>query len=175
MAVFIRRRLAPRTQANYAKYREEVREDFSECCAYCLLHERISSGRESFELDHFRPKSLPQFAHQVNDFYNIYYSCHVCNRSKGAKWPDDELLSNGYRFLDLCVEDFSQHFREENNGFWTPLTKPAEYTEERLRLNRPHLMEIRKFLRQLAALKSVAPIDWDSPSRNTILFLMDDA
>lgn len=175
MAVFIRRQPAPPEQANYAKYREFVRADFSECCAYCLLFERISGGRENFELDHYRPKSNPKFAHQINDFYNIYYCCHVCNHTKGATWPDDELMSLGYRFIDLCVEDFSEHFHEEDDGFWTPLTKPAQYTVERLRLNREHLVKIRKLLRQLATLRRREPLNWNAPSREEILILLGDS
>ncbi len=116
MSVFTRRVPAPE-ETDYTKYRPLVREDFRECCAYCLLHEILAAGADNFELDHFHPKSIPEFAHRVNDFYNIYYSCHVCNHTKGRKWPDEKLISQGYRFVDLCAEDFSEHFREEDDGF----------------------------------------------------------
>ena len=79
MPVFLRRRNPPPKVNDYTKYRPLVREDFRECCAYCLLHEIIAGGEANFELDHFRPKSHPEFAGLVNGFYNLYYSCHVCN------------------------------------------------------------------------------------------------
>ena len=93
MAVFCRRETPPGPFQHYSAYRPYVREDFSECCAYCLLSEFLRAGLENFELDHFRPKSLPEFAHLVNDFYNLYYACHPCNHIKGNRWPDPGLAA----------------------------------------------------------------------------------
>jgi hypothetical protein len=168
MPVFIRRKPAPPEESDYTKYRQLVREDFRECCAYCLLHEILAAGESNFELDHFCPKSLPEFADRINDFYNIYYSCHVCNHTKGRKWPDENLVNLGYRFVDLCGEDFSEHFQEEIDGAWIPLTKPGEYTESRLRLNRRHLVEIRALLRQIAVLRGLDPVNWNSADENAV-------
>lgn len=173
MSVFIRRNPAPPEESDYTKYRPFVREDFRECCAYCLLHEVLAGGADNFELDHFRPRSLPEFANRVNDFYNIYYSCHVCNHTKGRRWPSEELTSLGYRFVDLCVEDFSQHFHEEVDGFWTPLTRPGEYTSNRLRLNRKHLVELRSLLRDAAIGRGLDPIDWNAPDRAAVYRLIE--
>lgn len=173
MSVFTRRNPAPPQETDYKKYHRYVREDFRECCAYCLLHEVLAAGAENFELDHFRPKSLPEFADHVNDFYNIYYSCHVCNHTKWRKWPSDELTAQGYRFIDFCVENFTEHFQEEVDGFWTPLTKPGEYTEGRLRLNRRHLVELRALLREIAVLRGLSPLDWNSTCRESTLKLIE--
>jgi len=172
MSVFLRRQIPPPEANDYTKYRPFIREDFRECCAYCLLHEIIAGGEANFELDHFRPKSHPEFAGLVNDFYNLYYSCHVCNQCKGQAWPDTELIEQDYRFVDLCSENFSDHFREERDGLWMPLSKPGEYTEARLRLNRKHLVEIRLLLRELAMLRNFELIDWDFPSRERIFQLL---
>jgi len=95
MPVFLRRRTSPLKTDDYTKYRPFVREDFRECCAYCLLHEIIAGGEANFELDHFRPKSRPKFAGLINDFYNLYYACHVCNQYKGQLWPTTELSERG--------------------------------------------------------------------------------
>jgi hypothetical protein len=168
MPVFTRRQTAPAPKRNYATYRPFVREDFSECCAYCLLHEIVSSGEDNFELDHFRPKSNPLFASLINDFYNIYYSCHVCNHYKGNSWPDSDLEIAGYRFVDPCKERFSAHFKEEPDGRWSALTKAGEYTEAKLRLNRKHLVEIRMLLRDIAQRLGEDAINWDSPSKGQI-------
>lgn len=145
MPVFVRRSPAPPQERDYKSYRAFVREDFRQCCAYCLLHELLAAGAEDFELDHFRPQSNPSFQGLRTDFYNLYYSCHVCNQTKRAQWPSVELVSLGYRFVDTCNEYFSGHFREEENSYWTPLTKVGEYSEKRLRLNRTHLIRIRGF------------------------------
>ncbi len=175
MPVFLRRQMPPPRANDYTKYQPFVREDFRECCAYCLLHEIIAGGEANFELDHFRPKSLPEFASLANDFYNLYYSCHVCNQYKGWKWPNNELSEKGFRFIDFCNESFFDHFREEPDGSWTPLTRAGEYTEARLRLNRKHLLNIRLILRQLATLRGFTPIDWNTPCRDVVLQLLPDA
>lgn len=169
MPVFVRRAEHPEPQSHYWKYRALVREDFSECCAYCLLHELLAAGEPNFQLDHFRPKSLPQFAHLVNDFFNLYYSCSVCNRYKSNSWPSLDREAQGYGYVDLCKHDFLAHFREEPEGIWRPLTRQAEYTLEKLRLNRPDLVKIRMALRRLAVLKGDVPCDWSVPSRERIL------
>jgi hypothetical protein len=172
VAVFARRDPPPAASADYRKYRPLVREDFCECCAYCLLHEILAAGADNFELDHFKPKSDARFAALATSYYNIYYSCHVCNHYKGAAWPSEELASVGCRFLDPCVDMFSAHFREDPSGEWVPLSKAAEYTAARLRLNRKHLVEIRSLLRDLALLRRLDPPDWDHPARDQIARLI---
>ena len=169
MAVFRRRPVAPSLQGKrYGRFRAEVRRDFVACCAFCLLHELLAGGRHNFELDHFRPKSLPHFAHLINDFFNLFYACHPCNKLKANCWPPDELLSQGYRFVDFTQDTFSEHFLETGYGRWLPLSKPARYTERRLRLNRRHLLEIRSLLREIAELRGIPHIDWNRPCRDQV-------
>ena len=166
MSVFKRSHPPPMIQSNYRKYRPYVREDFCECCAYCLLHEIVAGGQSNFELDHFHPRSKQKDGFDPEDFYNIYYSCHVCNHYKSDSWPGDDLLSAGYRFVDLCKEDFESHFIHDNSGMWKALTPAGEYTEARLRLNRRHLIELRALLNQIAVLKGKQIIDWNKQQKN---------
>jgi hypothetical protein len=132
---------------SYLTFRPYVRDDFRGTCAYCLLLELFAGGQENFELDHFRPRHL--FESLLNDFYNIYWACHPCNHIKRGAWPSEELQKQGYSFVDFCAADFSDHFREDADGGWIPLSQSGAYTADRLRLNRPHLKEIRRLLRQL--------------------------
>jgi hypothetical protein len=171
MGIFQHRNPTPPGCFGYSYYRPFIREDFHECCAYCLLHEFAAAGRDNFELDHFCPKSKEQFADLIDEYTNIYYSCHVCNHYKGATWPSAELLDRGFRFIDTCREDFSTHFITDPTGYWKPITTAAQYTEKRLRLNRSHLVEIRAMLDELADLAEVERIDWDRPSKERILQL----
>lgn len=130
----------------YRNFRPHVRKDFRESCAYCLLHEDHAAGVENFELDHFRPRKY--FRNQVDDFYNLYYSCHPCNHVKHQHWPSAELEVRGIGFVDLCKENFEDHFRELPDGRWEPLTPSADYTIKVIRLNRPHLVRIRLRLKR---------------------------
>ncbi len=146
MAHFLRRKPAPPIQGGYSGFRPFVRQDFRETCAYCLLEEFLAAGAENFELDHFRPRSL--FPHFQDDYYNLYYACHPCNRIKHQKWPSLALEALGIGFVDLCADDFSTHFQELDDGRWIGLTLRASFTIDALRLNRAHLVEIRYWLRQ---------------------------
>lgn len=147
MAFFIRTIPAPIVAGGYKSYRPAVRADFKSSCAYCLISEMFAAGEENFELDHFHPVS--KFKLQKQDFYNLYYACHPCNHIKRAKWPDDGLVGKGIGFVDLCKDDFDIHFCELPDGSWKGLTSSAEYTIDALRLNRRHLLQIRKLIRAI--------------------------
>ena len=173
MPVFRRRGAAPEVGGRgYSRYREAVREDFAGCCSYCLLHELLAGGPENFEIDHHRPKSLDRFRHLLDDFFNLFYSCHPCNRIKSNHWPSQELLQKGFRFIDYSSESFSEHFIETESGRWLPLSRSGRYSERQLRLNRRHLLEIRALLRDIAALQGKDPIDWNYPCRDQLQVLL---
>jgi hypothetical protein len=138
---FTRTKPAPSISDGYQEFRPYVRNDFQQTCAYCLVHELLAAGEENFELDHFKPASKCKALR--DDFYNLYYSCHPCNHIKRAKWPDDRLIDKGVGFVDLCKDDFENHFRELADGCWEGLTESARYTIDALRLNRRHLKQIR--------------------------------
>jgi hypothetical protein len=135
----------------------------------------LAGGKENFELDHFHPKSKEdEFAGNVNDFYNLYYSCHVCNKQKGAHWPTADVLRFGCRFIDLCREEFSAHFEAQEDGEWKPLTFAADWASERLLLNRGHLKQIRRLLQRLAVEKGLSPINWNCPTRDHVAIIFPD-
>ncbi len=167
--VFFHRSPTP-SEGNYAKYRSYIREDFSECCAYCLMPEMFAGGQENFELDHFKPKS--KFPDLIHEYTNIYYSCHVCNQQKWEHWPSKELHSKGYRFVDTCKENFSAHF-EDKDGYWKPISLAGEYTEEKARLNSMHKIEIRRMIMGLLSLLGEPSIDWDKPSKSRVMVIIN--
>jgi hypothetical protein len=144
---FFRTKPGPSISGGYKSFRPHVRSDFRRTCAYCLIEELFAAGEENFELDHFWPAS--EFPDLKDDFYNLYYACHPCNHIKRAKWPDSQLVAKGIGFVDLCQDNFENHFRELPDGRWEGLTESAKYTIDALRLNRSHLMQIRILLRTL--------------------------
>ncbi len=148
MSRFKRTNPAPVVSGTYRAYRPHVQQDFERTCAYCLIEEILAGGEENFELDHFRPKRL--FQSLSKDFYNLYWSCHPCNHIKWDVWPSEALLRKGIGFIDLCSDDVDTHFRFTSEGVVEGLTQSAEYTIDVLRLNRSHLVEIRRLRRKLA-------------------------
>lgn len=167
--IFSHRSPAPQSMRNYQRFRPFIRDDFQQCCAYCLLHERFAGGETNFELDHFRPKS--KFGQLEHEYSNLYYACHVCNRNKWDWWPSDELEAAGIRFADPCRECFSDNFRDKD-GRWQPKTPVGEYSMERLRLNTEHLVQIRRHVAALLQAEDRA-VDWDRPLTSQLAPLLD--
>ena len=150
MARFTRRKPAPIVKGRYQKFRPFVREDFEECCAYCCLHEFWAQGDKGFDIDHFYPrrefeKKDPE---KEKDFYNLCWSCAACNRKgqKGDRWPSEKEWAKGIRFIDLCTDDFDDHYRVLDDGTIEGLTESARWTIDAILLNRDHLIQMRAFL-----------------------------
>jgi hypothetical protein len=133
----------------YRLYKIYLRKDFQFRCAYCLIHEAHYGGLRNFHVDHFRPKSRPEFHHLVLFYPNLYYACSLCNTFKGAWWPSTADFAAGRRFVDPCKEDaYEKHFElNQNDGTLRPLSVMGEYTLEHIWLDRPQLNKHR--LRQL--------------------------
>jgi hypothetical protein len=150
MPRFLRTRPAPRVRGDYGAFRPFVRTDFERTCAYCLVHEIFAGGAAAFQLDHFRPRS--RFKELVNDFFNLYYACYPCNLRKRDAWPSAELSERGVGFVDLCADNFEEHFEQRPDGTWSPLTPSAAYTVERIDLNRADLVTLRRLIVEARAL-----------------------
>lgn len=126
---------------DYTFFRPDVRKDFERCCAYCLRHEDHCGGVDHFELDHFKPQK--RFPDLINEFSNIYYCCHRCNKRKSVSWPKEQEQVAGYYFVDLCHDDFETHYQLRSDGRLELLTTAAKYTEKTLKLNSPELVRER--------------------------------
>lgn len=146
MARFTRTSPAPKVKGDYTAFRSYVRVDFEQCCAYCYLHERHAGGEKNFQLDHYRPKG--KFKELRRVFTNLYWSCSVCNgfKSKSNHFPSDELFAKGVCFVDLCQDDFEQHYKILSDGTLEPLTPSASYTIDFIDLNSDHLKKLRTIL-----------------------------
>ena len=171
MPVFTRRTEPPAPQSDYQAYRQDVREDFQRCCAYCLRPESVTGGEEQFQLDHFKPKSI--YPTLINEYYNLYWACGACNRFKGAS-PSKAAAAKGARFIDTAAERFDTHFENVmSNGTWQPITQTAKYTSGRLRLNSPAKMDLREKLNRIATKRGLPPVDWNQPSGPQIELLLE--
>jgi hypothetical protein len=137
-------------------FRGEIAEDCACRCVYCDSHEMEVGGRESMELDHFRPWSRAEFKHLKDNPANFHHACGRCNRLKGAKWPSThktEPHDGKVGFIDPFVDDRRRYFRVNADGSLTCQQHPATYLVKLLQLDRPllKLLRVRRILRQEVA------------------------
>jgi len=140
----IRRKQRPPVLAEYRKYKPYLRIDFQYRCAYCHIPELRYGPPGNYSIDHFRPKSRPEFSHLVSRYANLYYACQDCNRHKGKTWPAPQLRADGFRFLDPCKDDYNEHWRVRPSGEIEAFTRAAEYMIGRLGLNCAYLIDWRR-------------------------------
>jgi hypothetical protein len=164
MVELLKRRLDPRISSkDYRKYLQYLRCEFRFRCGYCGAHESDLNSETSFEIDHFRPKSVKAFARLATSYKNLYYACASCNRHKRACWPSRRDEGAGYGFVDPCAEPLiGTHAELGDDGELVPSTKIGEFTIHHLGLNRVSKVRLRRararayedFARAISALTS---------------------
>jgi 5-methylcytosine-specific restriction endonuclease McrA len=118
--------------------RAAVRAAYDGRCGYCTVHE-AEAGTE-LEIDHFQPRSAAGSDHPDN----LIYCCTACNRLKGDFWPQTDPLTTTRRLLHPRRDDLTEHLRAEADGRIVALTVTGGFHLDRLRLNRPPLIALRR-------------------------------
>ena len=126
--------------------RESVRRSYHYRCGYCGVHEE-EAGSE-LEIDHFQPRSFDG----GEELENLVYCCTACNRRKGDFWPS-EGPSATRRLLHPQRDDISAHLREDIDGQIVALTETGGFHMDRLQLNRPPLIALRRTRHEVALLR----------------------
>lgn len=124
---------------SYKRYRQEIREDCQGRCVYCDVHENELGGDDQMTLDHFRPKSFPEFRALQHKPDNLVWACRLCNGNKDSRWPaigTDGTYDGEKGFVDPFFDDRRQFFDVGTNGTLIPLADPAQWMILNLRLNR---------------------------------------
>lgn len=116
-------------------------------CAYCesrITH--IDYGH----IEHFRPKSKPQFRQLTFEWDNLLLSCAVCNGAehKGDRFPE---AAEGGPMINPCKEEPREHFdfvfdARARLASVVGKTTRGKTTERLLGLNRPELRAYRSRL-----------------------------
>lgn len=138
------RKQKPPDLIDYRKYKRYLRLDFEKRCAYCHIPELRYGTTGNFAVDHFRPKSNPEFCRLICQYSNLFYACRDCNLYKSSTWPGIALRRRGARFLDPCRVDLSKQWDVAEDGALIPNSVAAAYMIDQLRLNRPFLLEFRR-------------------------------
>ena len=121
---------------NYKTFKLELWEKFKHQCAYCgtKLYEPLMA-----DVDRFFPKSKYTDFQDATD--NLLIACKACSMIKKDQFPLDE---NGKPLLlNPLNESFSEHIKQNKNGYLEGLTERGHATIDILQLNRPSLIEQR--------------------------------
>lgn len=114
---------------------EQVRERAERACEFCGVNEIDAAGE--LTVDHFRPKQREG----SDDLSNLIYCCFRCNIYKAAYWQDDPGLP---QLWNPRQESRDLHLVTLDDGSLYPASLAGRFTIERLRLNRPQLIDYRR-------------------------------
>jgi hypothetical protein len=120
---------------------QQVRQRAAGACEYCRVTETDSGG--PLTVDHFHPQARGG----TDDPGNLLYCCWRCNLYKADFWPaqpGDPVL------WDPRGEPITAHCLLLADATLHALTPTGRFTIERLRLNRPPLVEYRRRKQLLA-------------------------
>ena len=141
------RTIPAHTSKDYNEYKENLRRDFTNRCAYCLRHEHHFGGEANGQIDHFFPeaefKALGQLEYSYT-YSNLFWSCAECNQAKSYSWPDATEASLGLGFVDSTKENTDDHWEVSPTGELTALTPVGEYTIDIVLLWRLDLVRWRR-------------------------------
>ncbi len=148
----------------HADIRNALNQMFHGKCAYCeskIAH--VAYGH----IEHFRPKSKPEFRALAFEWNNLMLSCPICNGAeyKGNHFPTPD---EGGPFIDPCEDNPAVHLdfvvdRTARLATVVGKTTRGKTTEKMIGLNRPELRTHRsKRVMQLCVLSNFVQTDADA-------------
>jgi hypothetical protein len=120
--------------------RQRVREVARDRCGYCLSPQRLVMG--TLEVEHLVPRAKGG----SDEEENLWLSCSLCNRYKGAQVSAiDPLSGNNARLFNPRHDRWSDHFLWSGDGVSiTGHTPEGRATIEALKLNNELAVEVRR-------------------------------
>lgn len=120
--------------------RQRVREAAQDRCGYCLSPQRFVLGK--LEIEHLIPRSAGGSEEEVN----LWLSCSLCNRYKGAQTSAvDPLTNSSEPLFNPRQENWNTHFSWSADGVRIEgLTPVGRATVEALKLNNELSVEVRR-------------------------------
>jgi hypothetical protein len=118
------------------KIKQTVRERAGFACEFCGVTEQSAGGE--LTIDHFKPRS----ANGTDELENLIYSRIRCNLYKSDFWSED---ANAPQLWNLRNDPAEMHFWLADDGRLFSLTDTGEFTIRKLKLDRPQLIEYRRY------------------------------
>jgi hypothetical protein len=121
----------------------------------------------AFGVDHYRPKSRPEFTSLATVYENLFYACNCCNSRKGKHWPTDEQWKRGEFIPNPCEHVMFQHLRY-NDARVDTRSAAGRHADKILALNDEESVKYREFildgihmaeLQKLEAQQAIADLD----------------
>lgn len=111
---------------DYKGYKKFLVNDFHERCGYTDCSHFWFGGKTTFQIDHFRPKSI--YPALETKYLNLVYSCSYVNRAKS--------IDDSVNYIDPCDVDYNLHFYRDELGNIFPFKKSdaAQYMYKKLKL-----------------------------------------
>ena len=124
------------------RVKEFLRQEGGLRCVYCAVNENVLGGIQAFHVEHYRPKSKPEFRALENALSNLFYACPICNRFKSNDWPaEPHRLFKNSSYPDPSSVDYTILFNvNSKNGSVVGTKVASKYIVERLYFNRPQLI-----------------------------------
>lgn len=129
-----------------AQTRATVRAAYAYKCAYCGVPETLVGSE--LEVDHFQPLNRGG----TDETHNLVYACTTCNRFKSDYWPS-QYSPESFRLIHPALEDVSSHIVFGENGDAIGITSRGWFQIRWLHLNRPQLIEFRRYVKSEARLR----------------------
>lgn len=158
----------PQPRGRYPDWKQLLRAEAAQRCVYCAIHEAAYGGYRNFHIDHYRPKSRPEFEHLTHRYENLFYSCAICNGFKKDTWPADPHPEHSVAaFIDPSLVDYAGVFEVSGQSFVVEgRNVAARFMVEQLYLNRAQLIQerelvsLRKEVEAAAAAATSAIVEW---------------
>jgi len=128
-----------------AAQRQAVAERAGGCCEYCRSQERFSP--DPFSVEHVTPRATGG----ADDPSNLALSCQGCNNRKYTSTEGlDPVTGETVRLFHPLRDHWADHFAW-NHDFTLviALTPTGRATAEKMQLNRPGVVNLRRVLREM--------------------------
>jgi HNH endonuclease len=124
----------------------QIRNRFTNCCAYCQTAELLTAT--TFEFEHIIPRS----AGGETIFENLCLSCPSCNRYKADRQNIiDPVTEEAVRLFHPQLQLWNEHFSwNDDASEIVGITNIGRVTITTLKMNRPQLVRVRKLWVKLA-------------------------